>query len=147
MNTDNTITSGESRVSQAPEANRKLGEEELNELTELIIGRAFRVANELGVGFLEKVYENALTHELRKHRLLVEQQHQLPVYYDGVVVGEYFADILVEKTVIVELKATKDHNDVFTAQCLNYLKATGLPVCLLINFGKTRVENQRFRGP
>ena len=67
--------------------------------------------------------------------------------YDGIVVGEYFADILVEKTVIVELKAVKEHNDVFTAQCLNYLKATGLPVCLLLNFGQPRVEIKRFRGP
>ena len=119
----------------------------MNGLTELIIGCAFTVANELGAGFLEKVYENALTHELKKRHLHAEQQHQVPVYYDGVIVGEYFADILVEKTVIVELKATKEHNDVFTAQCLNYLKATGLPVCLLLNFGKPRLEIKRLRAP
>ena len=119
----------------------------MNELTELIIGCAFTVANELGSGFLEKVDENALAHELRKHQLQAEQQSQMVVYHDGVVVGEYFADILVEKTVIVELKAAREINEVFVAQCLNYLKATRLPVCLLINFGKPRVEIKRLRGP
>ena len=121
-------------------------EKELNELTEAIIGCAFAVGNGLGSGFLEKVYENALVHELRKHHLRAEQQSQVAVHYDGVVVGEYFADILVEETVIVELKAAREMNDVFVAQCLNYLKATGLPVCLLINFGKPRVEIKRLRG-
>ena len=124
----------------------RLREEELNELTELVIGCAFTVLNTLGCGFLEKVYENALVHELRKRGLEVEPQHEIPVYYDGVVVGQFFADILVEKKVIVELKAAKDDNEIFVAQCLNYLKATGLPICLLLNFGKPRLDIKRLRG-
>src|SRR5881397_3303355 len=92
-------------------------EEELNSLTERIIGCAFKVSNTLGCGFLEKVYENALVHELRKNALNVEAQHPINVIYDGVVVGEYYADILVVDMVILELKATKEHDDIFTAQC------------------------------
>jgi GxxExxY protein len=126
------------------------GEEErerrLNELTEKIIGGAFAVSNKLGCGFLEKVYENALAHELRKRGLRVEQQHPIPVHYDGVLVGDFIADLIVENSVIVELKATKDNHDIFTAQCLNYLKATSLPICLLLNFGKPRLEVKRLRG-
>ena len=121
-------------------------EEELNGLTERIIGCAFKVSNTLGCGFLEKVYENALVHELRKNGLRAEPQRPINVYYDGVVVGEFFADIVVEDTVILELKAAAEHHDIFTAQCLNYLKATGKPVCLLLNFGKPRVEIKRYRG-
>jgi GxxExxY protein len=121
-------------------------EEQMNALTERIIGCAFRVSNGLGCGFLEKVYENALVHELRKSGLTAEPQHPISIFYDGVLVGEYFADILVENTVVLELKATADHHDVFTAQCLNYLKATGKPLCLLLNFGKPRLEIKRYRG-
>jgi GxxExxY protein len=124
-----------------------MNEQELNALTESIIGCAFKALNTLGVGFLEKVYENALVHELRKNGLVAEPQKQIDVVYDGVVVGEFFADVLVNDTVILELKATKDHNDLFTAQCLNYLKATGKPVCLLLNFGKPRLDVKRYRGP
>jgi GxxExxY protein len=123
----------------------RLSEEELNGLSERIIGCAFQVSNTLGCGFLEKVYENALAHELRKNGLQVKQQSPITVYYDGIVVGEYFADLLVEDTIILELKATKDIPAAFTAECLNYLKATGLPLCLLFNFGKPRVEIKRFR--
>jgi GxxExxY protein len=90
-------------------------EEELNALTERIIGCAFKVSNTLGCGFLEKIYQNALVHELRKSGLNVEVQHPLIVFYDGVVVGEFYTDILVANTVIVEFKATKEHNDVFAA--------------------------------
>ncbi len=124
-----------------------LSEEELNELTGVIIGCAFAVSNTLGTGFLEKVYENALVHELRKQNLRVDQQKPISVMYDGIVVGEYFADILVEETVILELKAAKEPNEVFIAQCLNYLKATGLPLCLLLNFGSPRLEVKRLRKP
>ncbi len=123
-----------------------MSDEELNRLTEKIIACAFTVSNVLGVGFLEKVYENALVHELRKNGVLAEAQRSIMVLYDGVVVGEYFADILVNDTVIIELKATKNLDEVFTAQCLNYLKATGKPICLLLNFGQPRVEIKRFRG-
>jgi GxxExxY protein len=79
----------------------------LNELTEKIIGAAYRVANELGSGFLEKVYENAFAHELRKSNLEVKQQFPIQVYYDNVVVGEYITDLVVADSVIVELKSVK----------------------------------------
>ncbi len=123
-----------------------MNEQQVNALTERIIGCAFKVSNVLGCGFLEKVYQNALVHELRKNGLKAEPQHAINVYYDGVLVGEYFADILVESTVLLELKATADHQNVFTAQCLNYLKATGMLLCLLLNFGKPRLEIKRYRG-
>jgi len=123
-----------------------MNDQELNALTERIIGCAFNVSNTLGVGFLEKVYENALVHELRESGLIAEPQKPINIYYDGVLVGDYFADILVNDTVIIELKAVKDHDDAFTAQCLNYLKATGKPICLLLNFGKPRLDINRFRG-
>ena len=122
-----------------------MNDDQLNNLTERIIGCAFTVSNALGCGFLEKVYENALAHELRKNGFQVKQQEPIKVLYDGVVVGEYFADILVNDTVIIELKAAKEISDVFAAQCINYLKATGLSICLLLNFGKPRVEIKRYR--
>ena len=122
-----------------------MNEGKLNELTEQIIGCAFKVSNSLGSGFLEKVYENALAIELRNSGLQVVQQSPIKVLYDGVVVGEYFADLFVCDTVIVELKAVNEINEAFAAQCLNYLKATNLPICLLLNFGKPRVEIKRFR--
>ena len=115
----------------------------LNDLSERVIGCAFTVSNVLGAGFLEKVYENALSHELRKAGLLVQQQHGMTVSYDGVVVGEYAADILVEGVLLVELKAVKELNDAHLAQCLNYLKVTGLTLCLLLNFGAAKVQVQR----
>jgi GxxExxY protein len=123
-----------------------MNEQELNALTERVIGCAFKVANTLGCGFLEKVYENALCHELRKSGLAVQAQHPINVVYDGLVVGQFCADLLVADALIVELKAAKDHDDIFTAQCLNYLKATGKPICLLLNFGKPRLEIKRYRG-
>ena len=116
---------------------------ELNRVTEQVIGCAFKVGNTLGVGFLEQVYENALVHELRKTGLLVEQQKMLEVWYDGVVVGNYRADLLVENAVIVELKAVTALDSRHFAQCMNYLKATGLSLCLLINFGNPKVEVKR----
>ena len=118
--------------------------EKLNELTGEIIRCAFAVSNELGAGFLEKVYENAFAHELRKAGLAVEQQKEIQVIYDGVVVGDYFADLVVNGSVIVELKAVKMFDNVHYAQCLNYLKATGLQICLLLNFGVPKVEIKRF---
>jgi GxxExxY protein len=114
------------------------------DVSKRIIGCAFVVANTLGAGFLEKVYENALTHELRKVGLAVEQQYNIAIEYDGVTVGEYTADLLVEHSVIVELKAAKALDEVHYAPCLNYLKATGLRLCLLFNFGKLRLEIKRF---
>ena len=115
----------------------------LNKLSERIIGRAFTVSNALGVGFLEKVYENALAHELRKAGLDVQQQYAMAVRYDGIIVGEYIADFLVEKLILVELKAVRAVDDVHIAQCMNYLRATGLRLCLLMNFARPRVEIKR----
>jgi len=116
---------------------------ELNPITEKIIGCAFTVSNTLGAGFLEKVYENALLHELQKAGLQVAQQHPIQVWYDGVVVGEYFADLLVQQSVVVEIKAVRTIDDAHWAQCINYLKATGLRLGLLLNFGKPRLEIKR----
>lgn len=117
-----------------------------NEITEAIIGAAFTVSNSLGVGFLEKVYENALAHEIRKRGPRVEQQVPIKVVYDSVVVGDYVADLIVEERILVELKVVKAFDDIHLAQCLNYLKATGLHLGLLLNFGQTRVEVKRLRN-
>jgi len=115
----------------------------LKDLTEKIIGCAYAVANGSGAGFLEKVYENALCAELRRAGLQVVQQFPIAVRWRGEVVGEYCADLFVEGALIVELKAVKAVDEVHPAQCLNYLKATGLRVCLLLNFGRPQVEIKR----
>lgn len=115
----------------------------LNAISERIIGCAFTVGNALGHGFLEKVYENALAHELHKSGLTVAQQREIKVLYDGIVVGAYIVDLLVEGRVLVEIKTVRALDDVHSAQCLNYLKATGHHLCLLINFAKPRVEIRR----
>lgn len=117
--------------------------EELNNRTEKIIGCAFKVSNQLGPGFLEKVYENALALELRKSGLNFEQQVPLKVKYEGSVVGDYNADLLIEKSILVELKAVTALDKSHYAQCLNYLKATGLKLCLLLNFGTQKVQIKR----
>ena len=117
--------------------------EQINKITEKIIGCAYKVSNTLGCGFLEKVYENALSHELKKVELKFLQQHPVKVFYDGVVVGEYVADLFVEDLVIIELKAIKGIEDTHISQCLNYLKATNIKIGLIINFGKSRVEIKR----
>lgn len=115
----------------------------LDRITEKVIGCAYAVQNELGAGFLEKVYENSLAHACRKTGLAVHQQHPIKVRFDGIVVGDYVADLMIDRQVLVELKAVQGLTDIHMAQCLNYLKATGLKVCLLINFGKPRVEIKR----
>jgi len=115
----------------------------INEITEKIIGCAFTVANTLGCGFLEKVFENALAHEIGKTGLKVRQQCAIQVFYDGIVVGDYTPDLLVEDLVLVELKTVQALDSIHMAQCLNYLRATGMPVCLLINFGRPRIEVKR----
>lgn len=121
----------------------KSSAENLNAITERIIGSAYNVSNGVGCGFLEKVYENSLAYEIRKHNLMVEQQKPIRVIYDDVEVGFYQADLLVEGQVLVELKIVKNLDDIHKAQCINYLKATGLKLCLLINFGNPRVEVKR----
>jgi GxxExxY protein len=115
----------------------------LNPLSKRVIGCALTVSNALGSGFLEKVYENALAHELRKARLAVEQQRGITVTYDGIAVGEYFVDLLVEDAVLVELKTVRALEGAHRAQCLNYLRATGRHLCLLMNFGMPRLEVRR----
>ena len=117
--------------------------EALNKISERVIGCAYAVGNALGSGFLERVYENSLAHELRKTGLQVIQQHAIAVKYDGAVVGDYVADLLIEQKVLTEVKAVRALDDVHKAQCLNYLKGTGLSLCLLINFGNLRVEVKR----
>jgi GxxExxY protein len=98
----------------------------LNELSGHVIGCAFTVLNTLGTGFLEKVYENALAHEVRKAGLDVVQQYGLTVTYDGAVVGHYGVDLLVEQALLVELKSVRALDEAHRAQCVNYLKASGL---------------------
>lgn len=118
-------------------------EKPVNEITQRIIGCAYEVSNSLGIGYVEKVYENALAHILRKNGLAVVQQSPIQVLFDGVIVGDFCADLLVESRVLVELKAVSMLMQEHTAQTLNYLRATGLEVCLLINFGKPKLEVKR----
>ena len=117
--------------------------EAINALTATIISAADNVSNALGAGFLEKVYENALAIEFGKCGLSSSRQHRINVKYDGHVVGEYIADFLVAETVLIEVKAVTGLDNIHAAQCMNYLKATGLRICLLINFGRPRVEVKR----
>lgn len=119
--------------------------QDVNEITRKIIGYAYEVSNTLGIGFVEKVYENALTHLIRKSGLLVAQQHSIKVSFDGIIVGDFYADLLVENRVLVELKAVSRLIDPHTAQSLNYLRASGMEICLLINFGKSKIEIKRMR--
>ena len=116
---------------------------ELDALSNRIIGCAFAVANALGSGFLEKVYENALAMELRMAGLGVEQQRGITVTYKGSVVGKYFVDILVEGAILIELKKVRALDRAHRAQCINYLRGTGKHLCLLFNFGTPRLEFQR----
>jgi GxxExxY protein len=104
-------------------------------VTEQIIAAFYKVDNTLGYGFLEKVYENAMVIALRKLGLKVEQQARIDVFFEGEKVGEYYADLLVNSCVIVELKALEQLCAEHHAQLLNYLKATGIEVGLLLNFG------------
>ena len=115
-----------------------------NALTERIIACVYAVSNELGCGFLEGVDENAMVVALRRAGLAAKQQVRYKVYYQREVVGEYIADLVVENTVLLELKAVKGLDDIHSAQCLNLLRATGLPICLLVNFAKPKAEIKRF---
>ena len=108
-----------------------------SELTGKIIECAYRVHNTLGFGFLETVYQNALLIELTKSGLNVEKEKPIKVLYENQIVGDYIADIIVEEAVILELKAVKELHAVHEVQLVNYLKATGIEVGLLINFGES----------
>jgi GxxExxY protein len=113
------------------------------ELTKKIIGCAMKVHSPLGPGFLESVYQKALAHELRKAVLKVECERPIAVHYDGVIVGDFSADMLVEGRVLPELKANQALAPANEVQLVNYLTATGLEVGLLLNFGRERLEFKR----
>jgi GxxExxY protein len=114
------------------------------DLTQKILEGAFAVHNTLGCGFLEKVYSNALLFELRNMNLSCEHEVPFKVRYREAVVGDYCADLIVEKRVLVELKACTSLDSVHEAQILNYLKASSIQVGLLLNFGKPRLQYRRF---
>ena len=114
-------------------------------LTHKIIGAAYKVHNQLGAGFLEKVYENALRIELVKQGLQVQQQAPIDVYYEDETVGEYYADLWVEERIIVELKAVQSLTKEHEVQLVNYLTATGLETGLLLNFGSSVQVKRKFR--
>jgi len=116
---------------------------ELSDLTEKIIGCAFRVYNTMSSGFLESVYHKSLNIELEKFGLVSEVQKPIKMYYDNQPVGEFIADIIVNKAVVVELKAIQKLNKIHEVQLVNYLRATGLSVGLLINFGEEKIEIKR----
>ena len=116
-----------------------------DDLTQIIIGCAYKVHNVLGPGFLEKVYENALRIELEKIGLRVKQQEPINVSYDGQVVGEYFADLWVDERVVIELKAAQSLYKRHEVQLVNYLTATGIDCGLLLNFGPSVQVKRKFR--
>ncbi len=115
----------------------------LNDISGEVIGCAFTVSNTLGAGFLEKVYQNAMMIELADAGLKAEKEKMMTIAYKGQVVGEYFADILVNQQVILEIKAVQTLNNIHQAQLLNYLKATKLPLGLIINFGTPKIQIKR----
>jgi GxxExxY protein len=112
-------------------------------LAEAVIGSAYEVSNELGAGFLEKVYERALRHELALRGFDVRSQVSYAVAYKGHHVGDYVADLMVENQILVELKCVDRFSNEHLAQCINYLKASHLKLALLINFQKPKVEWRR----
>ena len=116
-----------------------------DDLTRQIIGCAYKVHNTLGPGFLEKVYENALRIELEKLGLRVKQQEPISVSYQGQVVGEYYADLWVDESVVIELKAAQTLVKQHEVQLVNYLTATGIDCGLLLNFGPSVQVKRKFR--
>ena len=122
-----------------------MSEEKLihKELVYEVVGCAMKVHRELGYGFLEKVYENSMMVLLNKKSIKAKQQFPVPVHFENVVVGEYFADFMIEDKILVELKTVEKITNVHFAQVLNYLKATGIKLGLLINFGPRKLEYER----
>ena len=116
---------------------------EYKDATETIIGCAYRVYNKMGFGFLESVYEKCLLIELRKAGLDMESQKPITVYYDDEIVGEFVADIIVNDTIILELKSVRRVIKAHEVQLVNYLVSTGKPVGLILNFGERKVEVKR----
>ena len=115
--------------------NQGLVDHSSNDLTEQVLKAFYKVYNILGYGFLEKVYVNALVLELKKMSIIAATQHPIQVHYDGSIVGEYYADLLINDSILVEVKASKSLTLEHEAQLLNYLKATNIEVGLLLNFG------------
>ena len=115
----------------------------LDSLTERVLGAVFEVTNTLGAGFLEKVYQRALLRELALRGIRATAEASFSVTYKGHSVGDYFADLLVEGVLVVELKCVERLCSEHSAQCLNYLRASGRSVCLLVNFQKPTVEWKR----
>ena len=115
----------------------------IDDLSERVLGACFQVSNELGAGFLESVYEKALLITLRDLGLEVRSQVPLKVHYLNQCVGEFYADLVIENELIVELKAVKSLLPEHLAQGINYLKATGLNTALLVNFGRSKIEYRR----
>jgi GxxExxY protein len=113
------------------------------EMSYKIVGCAMEVHNELGYGFLEKVYENDLMFELKNKNIEAKNQIPIKVNYKGNIVGDYIADILIEDKVIIELKSVENIIDSHISQTINYLKATGLKLAIIINFGKQKLEYER----
>ena len=116
---------------------------EYKNVTETIIGCAYRVYNKMGFGFLESVYEKCLLIELLKAGLDAESQKPITVYYDDEIVGEFVADIIVNDTIILELKSVRRVVKAHEVQLVNYLVATGKPIGLILNFGESKVEVKR----
>ncbi|HUB33158.1 MAG TPA: GxxExxY protein [Bryobacteraceae bacterium] len=112
-------------------------------LTDRVIAAIFEVSNRLGAGFLEKVYQRALLTELQLRGMRTATEVSYSVTYKGRCVGEYFADLVVEDVLVIELKCAEHLSKEHTAQCLNYLRASGLTICLLVNFQSPRVEWKR----
>ncbi|GJQ59130.1 MAG: hypothetical protein SCALA701_19310 [Candidatus Scalindua sp.] len=113
------------------------------DLSYKIVGLAMQVHNKLGFGFLEKVYENASMVLLQRERIESKQQEPITVYFEKEIVGKYCTDILVENKIILELKSVEKITNAHIAQSLNYLKATGLKLVIILNFGKERLEYER----
>ncbi|MBC8400291.1 MAG: GxxExxY protein [Candidatus Marinimicrobia bacterium] len=113
------------------------------DLSYKIVGLAMTVHNELGYGFLEKVYENAMMVLFRLDGITVQQQFPIKVQFQGEIIGDYYADILVANKIILELKSIDQIVDIHRAQTLNYLKATGIKLALILNFGKEKLEYER----
>lgn len=118
---------------------------EIDELIKIVIGASYKVHNTLGAGFLESVYEKALMIELKKLGFKLERQYRMPVTYEGEIVGDFFADILVESLLILELKTVESFSKAHDRRLINYLVATGIDDGLLINFGESVQVRRKYR--
>jgi len=143
METGNALEAGRAPTGAPEIAARTQDPSDVNVITGAVVDATISVSNALGPGFLEKVYENALAYELNKRGFNARQQERISVVYEGHIVGDYIADILVSRQVLVEVKAVRALDDSHMAQCINYLRATGLKVCMLINFGGKKAEYRR----